>query len=289
MGEQHVLAEALVVATDPAVRRSAGQLGAQLVELAGEGEWHEAGAGREHVVAELPGDLVAEAGSPHRRNRQAAGGDDQRRRDDLPDVGAQQVSGLGLLDLLHRSVQPQVNTTLPTFVQEHFEDVPGPVVAEQLAQFLLVVGHAVPVDHRDEVPLGVAGQSGLDEMRVLREEVGRLRVDVGEVAAATTGHEDLLARLVGVLDEQHLAAAFGGRQGAHQTGGTCADDHNVGGAHNSSSITVEGWIRAPQGKAVCSVRCPPQIGISGPERVERLLGVPPPRTLSRCGNSGFEQ
>ena len=124
--------------------------------------------------------------------------------------------------------------------RSRFEDVPGLVVAEQLAQLLLVVGHAVRVDHGDEVPRGVAGQGRLAEVRILRGEVGRLRVQVGEVAAPSTGHEDLLARLVGAVDEQHLTAALCGGEGTHQPGGTCADDHNVGSAHDPETAKAPG-------------------------------------------------
>jgi hypothetical protein len=132
----------------------------------------------------------------------------------------------------------EVDAGLSALFEEHLEDVLGLVVAEQLAQLLLVIGHAVLADHGDEVPRRVPSQSRLVEVRVLREEVDRVRVHVGEVAAATTGHEDLLARLVGVVDEQHLAAACGGGHGTHQAGGTCADNHNVGRAHNTSSSTA---------------------------------------------------
>jgi hypothetical protein len=59
-------------------------------------------------------------------------------------------------------------------------------------------------DHADEVPLGVAGQGGFAEMRVLREEIAGLGVHVGEIAAATAGHQDFLAGLVGVVEQQHL-------------------------------------------------------------------------------------
>jgi hypothetical protein len=140
---------------------------------------------------------------------------------------------------MHRGVQTQVDARLATFREQHLEDVAGLVVAEQLTQLLLVVGDAVRVDHRDEVPLGVAGQGRFEEMRVVGEEVGRVHVQVGEVAPATAGHEDLLARLVGVVDEQHLAAAGGGGEGTHQAGGTCADDHHVGRAHTTTQARGE--------------------------------------------------
>ena len=79
------------------------------------------------------------------------------------------------------------------FVQQHLHDLLRRVVAEQLAEFLLVPGDAVALDHGDEIPWRVAGQRALAEMRIRRQEVGRRRAGVGEVAAAAARHQDLLA------------------------------------------------------------------------------------------------
>src|SRR5690554_7878656 len=64
-------------------------------------------------------------------------------------------------------------------------------------------------------------------MGIVREEVRRRAVQVGEITAATARHQDFLAGLVGVVNHQHLAAAIarGGR--THQPGGTGADDDYV--------------------------------------------------------------
>ncbi len=45
-----------------------------------------------------------------------------------------------------------LDADLPAFLQEHVDDVLRLVVAEQLAQLLLVVTHAVLADHGDEAP-----------------------------------------------------------------------------------------------------------------------------------------
>ena len=60
MGEQQVLAEHLAVAAHPAIHGGAGKLGTQLLQLVGDGERHQPGAGRQHLVAELARHLVAE-------------------------------------------------------------------------------------------------------------------------------------------------------------------------------------------------------------------------------------
>ncbi|MNI62898.1 hypothetical protein D3C73_1182360 [compost metagenome] len=46
VGEQDVLAKALVIAADQAIHRGTGQLGAQFLELIGDGERHQPRAGR---------------------------------------------------------------------------------------------------------------------------------------------------------------------------------------------------------------------------------------------------
>jgi hypothetical protein len=54
---------------------------------------------------------------------------------------------------------------------QHPDDLFGAVVAEQLAQRLLVPGDALPIDALDEVVLAVALQGRGGEARVLAEEV----------------------------------------------------------------------------------------------------------------------
>jgi hypothetical protein len=126
----------------------------------------------------------------------------------------------------------QLDAGLIALGQEHFEDVAGFVIAEQLAEFFLVVGHGVFADHADEIPLGVARQCGFAEMRVLREEIARLGVHVGEIAAATARHQDFLAGLVRVVEQQHLTPTPGGGQCTHQPSGASANDHDFGRAQN---------------------------------------------------------
>ncbi|MNI24573.1 hypothetical protein D3C73_781970 [compost metagenome] len=233
MGEQNVLAEALVVAAHQAIHRSAGQLGAQFLELIGDGERHQAGAGRQQVVAELLGHLIAKTGGTKSRDRQAAGGNHQRFARHLPKRRVEQITFLKLLDGLDRRVQVQADADLIALVQQHFEDVAGFVIAKQLAEFFLVVGHAVLGDHADEIPLGIAGQGRFAEVRVLREKIARFGVHVGEIAAATARHQDFLAGLVGMVEQQHLAPAPGGGQCTHQPCGASANDHDFGRAQNS--------------------------------------------------------
>ena len=94
-----------------------------------------------------------------------------------------------------------------------------------------MVGDAVLFDERDEVLRGVAGEGGLGEVGVGGEEVFRAGVEVGEVAAASAGDEDLLAGAVGVVEEEDAAAAAAGFDGGHQAGGSGSEDEDVGVGH----------------------------------------------------------
>ena len=68
MGKQDIFAKALIVTAHQAVHRRARQLGADFLELIGDGERHQACAGRQQGVAELFGDLITETCRAQGRN-----------------------------------------------------------------------------------------------------------------------------------------------------------------------------------------------------------------------------
>ena len=113
------------------------------------------------------------------------------------------------------------------FVEEHVEDVPGAVITEQLAMFALVVGNAVAFDHCNKIPLRETTQGGFAEMRIVRQEVVGLDLVIGKITAPTPGHQDFLAGLVGMIDDQHLALPLARFDRTHQPGRTGADDEDV--------------------------------------------------------------
>ena len=65
-----------------------------------------------------------------------------------------------------------------------------------------MVGDAVAADEGDEVLYRVAGEGRDGEARVVRQEAVGRRVLVGEVAAPAARNQDLLARLVRVVEQQ---------------------------------------------------------------------------------------
>ena len=83
------------------------------------------------------------------------------------------------------------------------------------------------LDQRDEIRGRVAGQRRLGEMRIRREEILRLAVQVGEIAAAAAGNQNLLAQSVGVLEDRDAASALAGLDGAHQARRASAENQCV--------------------------------------------------------------
>jgi hypothetical protein len=90
-----------------------------------------------------------------------------------------------------------------------------------------VVGDAVFFDEGDDVGGGVAGEGGLGEVGIGGEEVLCAAVDVGEVAAASAGDEDLFAGFFGVVEEEDAASAASSLDGAHEAGGSGAEDYYI--------------------------------------------------------------
>ena len=64
-------------------------------------------------------------------------------------------------------------------------------------------------------------------MRILRQEVGRTRVNIGEVAAATAGDANLLADGFAMIKQRDFAPALTSTRRAEQTGSASADDDCV--------------------------------------------------------------
>jgi hypothetical protein len=59
------------------------------------------------------------------------------------------------------------------------------------------------------------------------EEVAGAGVEVGEIASAAAGDQDLFAGSVSALDDRNAAAAAAGFHGSHKTRGASAENENV--------------------------------------------------------------
>ena len=80
---------------------------------------------------------------------------------------------------------------------------------------------------RDEIPLRVARQRRLAEVRIGREKIFRRDVEVGEIAAAAAGNENFFADAIAVFDDDNAPATLARLDGAHQPRGAAADDRYV--------------------------------------------------------------
>ncbi len=127
----------------------------------------------------------------------------------------------------HYCVQDNFYIGGAAFGFQHVGDVAGGVVAEELAERFFVVGDAMFFDEGEEISRRVAGQSGFGEVGIGREEILRLTMDVGEVAAASAGDEDFLADAVGVFEDGDATAELARFDGAQQAGCAAADDQDV--------------------------------------------------------------
>ena len=107
---------------------------------------------------------------------------------------------------------------------QHGNNVGGSPVAKELPKLLLVPRDLVLLYQLQEVRRGVAGKRGLGKVRIRREEVLGCGVKIGEVTAASTRDQDLLANARGMLEQENATATTGCMHGAEQTGS--AGPHN---------------------------------------------------------------
>ena len=234
VGKQHVFGKAATIARGGDLHRQAAQALTQGLHAVAEHEGDQASASLGQADAELSRDIVADAAATQGGNRQGAGGNHQRSTGDcaaLPALGQGQsvpgrivLYGLQGIDLtvgLHLDSRPV------TLGEQHVDNVLRRIQAEQLAVATFFVGNAMLFDQGDEVPLGVAAQRRLAEMRIVRQEVVGFDEMIGEIAAPATGHEDLLADLVGPLQHQNATAPLGGGETAQQARGTRAENDNI--------------------------------------------------------------
>ena len=137
------------------------------------------------------------------------------------------AKGAGLGDFRDAAVELQRHARPFTFALEQFDDLSRADVAEELAELLLVMGYAVPLDERDEGCRGESGERGFVEVRVAGEIILGSGVDVREIAAATAGNQYLLSGAIIVLDEENGAPALARLDGTHQTRRASTQDDNV--------------------------------------------------------------
>jgi hypothetical protein len=174
---------------------------------------------------------------------------------------------IGARDVGDAMRHAHVDMTRRAFGHQQCDDRPRRTVAEQLPERLLVIGDAVALHQSDEIMLRVAIERGFVEMRIGRDEAIRRAMQIGEVAASATRDQDFRADFVGVVEQQHLAAALSRGERAHQPRGARADHDHVKGLH------VEGFAHAPLAS----------ISFCFSVRVSRLIRASAIRAAERVG------
>ena len=190
-------------------------------------EWHESRAWLDDLQPECLRDIVRVPARPHLRNRLAARCDHDRQRP-YRALRCRNAEPISLTrDRAGFDAKPQLAARLHEIIQQHVDDLPCRPVAEQLTQRLLMPGDTTRSDARDEIVLRVALEGGDAEMRVLRQELLRRHIQVGEIAPSAAGNADLLGRLVRMVDHHDAAPPAPGFDRAHEAGGPRADDQHI--------------------------------------------------------------
>jgi hypothetical protein len=203
---------------------------------------HQARPERGHLQTELLRYAVAEIRRADFRNRQTSRCDDQgcgfehakiRRNDEA------------FFDFPNAATRQDLYIRCRALLLQHAENVLGRPVAEQLSQFLFMPGDAVPLYKTEKVLRLVAGQRGFMERRIGGDEVLRLGVHVGEVAAAASGDANFLSHRSVAFENDSGPSALACFDGAHQPGGSGADNNHVGIRHSFRHHIRTHFARAP--------------------------------------------
>ena len=130
----------------------------------------------------------------------------------------------GVTNFLNCGVEKKVDLGGTAFRFEHIGDVAGCAVAEKLAQSFFVVGNGMAFDQGDEIGGCVAGQRRFGKVRVRGDEIFRAAMKIREIAAAAAGDKDFFAGTRGAFKDGNAPPALPCFDGAHQAGGTSAEN-----------------------------------------------------------------
>jgi hypothetical protein len=94
----------------------------------------------------------------------------------------------------------------------------------------------VLLDHGDDVYRCEASQRGFCEVRIFGEKIFRAAVDVGEVAPAASGDQDLLADAFRVVEQHYAASSPAGFDRAHHACCAPAENYDINFLHSPSPL-----------------------------------------------------
>ena len=93
-------------------------------------------------------------------------------------------------------------------------------------------------DQFEKVPLVVAAQGRLAEVRIRAEKVTGIDLIVAKVAAPAARCQDFAAGALGVVKDENLAPAPRRFHGAEKAGGPGADDDDIDFGHGPCRFTI---------------------------------------------------
>ena len=110
---------------------------------------------------------------------------------------------------------------------QHPDNVARRTITEELAVSFFVIRNVIFLDKCYEIGRCTAGENRLAEMRIGREKIFGLAMQIGEIAAASAGDKDLLGDAVSTLKNGDAPAAFASFDGAQEAGGTGAENDDI--------------------------------------------------------------
>lgn len=87
------------------------------------------------------------------------------------------------------------------------------------------------LNERDEIMLRIAAKRGNTELPVMRNEVVRIAIEIGEVTTPPAGHQDFLADLVRTFEDDDVPPMSRGGNCTHKAGGAATNDEDIGIRH----------------------------------------------------------
>ena len=151
--------------------------------------------------AELTGDVIPECRGSHFRDRESAGCDHKRGRVKLREFGMHDELRC-MADLTDSAIEKYFYSRIPTFRFEHVGNIARRAVAEELSEGFFVEGDAMLLDQSNKVGRCISGQRRFRKVRVCRDEIIRLAMNVGEITASSARNKNFLANALGALDDR---------------------------------------------------------------------------------------
>ena len=126
-----------------------------------------------------------------------------------------------------RRIDDDTHSRFTAFGLQQRGDIFRGAIAKKLAKRLFVIGNAMLLNQRYEVGRGVSGEGGLAEMRIGGDKVFWEAHQIGKVAAAAAGDEDLVAGALGMFKNGNPASTLPCFNGTHQASGASAEDNCI--------------------------------------------------------------